>query len=166
MLGSVNTNEKLSQVLEMIFGSTLNVAGNDYIIAANEYKTWYYDISEYIKASALKNAIINSYGNGYYYLNISRDGTIEKFEHISEIRGELERASIKSLNAAVTQDSIKIQFFLDGNRHDLDWRRVGGKSFVFHCYAPKPYERETFSKRQGHKIENINDYEFKLEKKL
>lgn len=166
MLESVNTNEKLSQVLEMIFGPTLYNAGNNYIIAANDYRIWYYDISNYIRSSALKNAIINSYGNGYYYLNISRNGKIEKLEPIANIRKEIERAQIKSLSAVVTQDSIKVQFFLDGNRHDLDWRRTGEKSFVFHCYAPKPYENETFSKRRGHKIENIDDYEFKLEKKL
>lgn len=89
---------------------------------------WYYSLpSNELAVENYKNALVNSYGNNYFYYHVS-GGKIIDFRPVSEIIDELNRETISDASLTITPARFVVQFSLGDLRCRLFFRRKGNTS--------------------------------------
>lgn len=120
---------------------------------------WYYILPKNeLNVENYKNALINSYGNNYYYYHVGK-GEVKKFKEVSEITSELNKHKVTDARMTVTHARIVVEFKLGSNYCRLFIRRKGGTSLYL---LSEVLEGRTDAVNfKGTKIDNLKDYEFK-----
>ena len=91
--------------------------------------SWYYKFdSNKLDTDNFKNAIINSYGNNYYYYHTSKQGKTIQFKPVEEIINKLKSEDVTNADLTVTQARIVVQFTLGDLFCRLFIRRKGSTS--------------------------------------
>ena len=123
--------------------------------------SWYYNIPESkLDTENFKNAIINSYGNNYYYYHKYKNRI--EFKPVREIIEELSKHPVKQASLTITQARVVIQFNLGDLYCRLFIRRKGSTSLYLLTEVLEG-GRDSI-KFKGELIKDLNKYEF-LDKK-
>lgn len=132
------------------------------VIARNkhgeEIADWYYIMpSNELNIDNYKNALINSYGNNYYYYHVNK-GQVKKFKEVSEITSELNQSEVSDARMTITHARIVIEFRLGDNYCRLFIRRKGSTGmFLLSEVLEGKKDLVNF---KGNEIHNLSDYVF------
>ena len=124
-------------------------------------ESWYYKFdSNKLDTENFKNAIINSYGNNYYYYHTSKQGKTIQFKPVEEIINKLKAEDVTNADLTVTQSRIVVQFILGDLFCRLFIRRKGSTSLFLLTEVLE--NRSAYIQFKGTEIKNLNKYDFIL----
>ena len=123
--------------------------------------TWFYKFDQSkLDTENFKNAIINSYGNNYYYYHTSGGKTIQ-FKPVEEIIEKLNNNSVQNADLTVTQSRIVVQFTLGDLYCRLFIRRKGSTALFLLTEVLE--NKKAPIKFRAPEIKNLNNYTFKID---
>ena len=124
-------------------------------------ESWYYKFdSNKLDTENFKNAIINSYGNNYYYYHTSKQGKTIQFKPVEEIINRLKAEDVTNADLTVTQARIVVQFVLGDLFCRLFIRRKGSTSLFLLTEVLE--NRSAYIQFKGTEIKDLNKYFFIL----
>lgn len=125
-----------------------------------ELTNWYYQLpQDELEVENYKNAIINSYGNNYWYYHVG-NGKIIDFRPVSEIIEELSKEEVSNASLTITPARFVIQFNLGDLYCRLFFRRKGSTSMFLLTEVKKGLKGQiSFT---GQQINDLKGYKFNI----
>lgn len=156
---TVNVSSKERELMEKVLDLRGRVLKGVALISDGEtLDNWYYQLpSNELNVENYKNALINSYGNNYFYYHVT-GGKIIEFRPVSDIIAELSKEEISNASLTITPARFVVQFTLGDQSCRLFFRRKGSTSMFLLSEVKRGVKRPI--KFNGTQIKDLTNYTF------